>query len=42
MKNLSYLDVIRDFGESSTEEEAEAVILYTQSVNSNLHYMSNL
>lgn len=42
MKNLSYLDVIRDLGEGSTKEEVEAVILYTQSVNSDLHYMGNL
>lgn len=42
MKNWNFLDVVRDFGEGSTEQEAEAVIVCTQWVINNLHYMRDL
>lgn len=35
-------DGIRDFGENRTEQDAEASIIYTQWVNTNLPYMMSL
>lgn len=42
MKKWNFFDVVRDFGEGNTEQEAEAVIVCTQWVINNLHYRRDL